>query len=198
MLLVSLHGCGFLVFLLTTTAFRIRKLAQLGIGGVALLLIAAPIWLTFFEALQEAYVPYKEAAHAYQVQPGLLIGLFDDIFYRAFNPNWLITNPSTNFLVLLGCLLALAYLRRLVRDRVFVAIAVSALCSASLVFGVVPSGVIERIPIVKNIWHIDNTFSCALLIELFVLAGFGLSYFVRRCARRNWKLDYALPTHRSC
>ncbi|PYI94256.1 MAG: hypothetical protein DME97_01990 [Verrucomicrobia bacterium] len=191
MLLVSLHGCGFLVFLLTTTAFRIRKLVHLGFGGVALLLIAAPIWLTFFEALPKAYVPYKEAVHAYQIQPGLLIGLFDDIFYRAFNPNWLITNPSTNFLVLLGCLLALVYLRRLIRDRVFVAIAVSALCSASLVFGVVPSGVIEKIPIVKNIWHIDNTFSCVLLIELFVLAGFGLSYFVRRCARRNWKLDYA-------
>lgn len=191
MLLLSLHGCGFLVFLLTPTVFRTRKLVHLCIGGVALLLIAAPIWLTFFEALQKAYVPYKEAAHAYQIQPGLLIGLFDDIFYRAFNPNWLVTNPSTNFLVLLGCLLALVYLRRLIRDRVFVAIAFGALCSASLVFGVVPSGVIERIPMIKNIWHIDNTFSCVLLIELFVLAGFGLSYFAQRCARRRWNLDYA-------
>ena len=191
MLLLSLHGCGLLVFLLTPTAFRIRKLAHVVIGGVALLLIATPIWLTFFEALQKAYVPYKEAAHAYQIQPGLLIGLFDDIFYRAFNPHWLVTNPSTNFLVLLGCLLALVYLRRLIRDRVFVAIAIGALGSASLVFGLVPSGVIERIPLVKNIWHIDNTFSCVLLIELFVLAGFGLSYFVQRCARQRWKLDYA-------
>jgi hypothetical protein len=191
MLLLSLNGCGFLVFLLTPTAFRKRKLVHFGIGGVALLLIATPVWLTFFEGLQKAYVPYKEAAHAYQIQPGLLIGLFDDIFYRAFNPNWLVTNPSTNFLVLLGCLLALVYLRRLIRDRVFVAIAVGALSAASLVFGVVPSGVIERIPMVKNIWHIDNTFSCVLLIELFVLAGFGLSFFVQRCARQRWKLDYA-------
>jgi hypothetical protein len=191
MLLLSLHGCGFLIFLLSPTAFRIRKLVHLGIGGIALLLIAAPIWLTFFEALQKAYVPYKEAAHAYQIQPGLLIGLFDDIFYRAFNPNWHVTNPSTNFLVLLGCLLALVYLRRLIRDRVFVAIAIGAFCSASLVFGLVPSGVIETIPMVKNIWHIDNTFSCVLLIELFVLAGFGLSYFVQRCPRRRWRLDYA-------
>jgi hypothetical protein len=191
MLLLSLHGCGFLVFLLTPTAFRRRKLVHLGIGGVALLLIATPAWLTFFEALQKAYVPYKEAAHAYQIQPGLLIGLFDDIFYRAFNPNWFVTNPSANFLVLLGCLLALVYLRLLIRDRVFVAIAVGALGSTSLVFGLVPSGAIERIPMVRNIWHIDNTFSCVLLIELFVLAGFGLSYFVQRCARRRWKLDYA-------
>jgi hypothetical protein len=191
MLLLCLHACGFLLFLLNPTALRLRKLVHLGIGGVALLLIAAPIWLTFFEALQKAYVPYKEAAHAYQIQPGLFIGLFDDVFYRAFNPNWLVTNPSTNFLVLLGCLLALVYLRRLVRDRIFLAVALSALGSASLVFGIVPSSVIERIPMVKNIWHIDNTFSCVLLIELFVLAGFGLSYFARRCARQSWKLDYA-------
>ena len=190
MLLLSLHGCGFLVFLLTPTTFRIRKFVHVGIGGLALLLIAAPVWLTFFEALQKAYVPYKEATHAYQIQPGLLIGLFDDIFYRAFNPHWFVSNPSANFLVLLGCLLTLVYLRRLVRDRVFVAIAFGALFSAALVFGVVPSGVIERIPMVKNIWHIDNTFSCVLLIELFVLAGFGLSYFVQGCARRTWKVDY--------
>jgi hypothetical protein len=191
MLLLGLHGCGFLVFLLTPTAFRMRKLVHLGTSGVALLLIATPVWLTFFEALQKAHVLYKEAAHAYQIQPGLLVGLFDDIFYRAFNPNWLVTNPSANFLVLLGCLLAMVYLRPLIRDRIFLAVAFGALCSASLVFGVVPSGVIERIPMVKNIWHIDNTFSCVLLIELFVLTGFGLSYFIQRCARRRWTLDYA-------
>ena len=123
MLLLCLHGCGFLAFLLNDTAFRTRKLIHLGIGGLALLLIAAPVWLTFFEALAKAYVPYKEEVHAYQIQPGLLIGLFDDIFYRAFNPRWQVSNPSANFLVLLGCLLAAVYFRRLIRDRVFLAIA---------------------------------------------------------------------------
>jgi hypothetical protein len=65
MLLLSLHGCGFLVFLLTATVFRTRKLVHLGVIGITFLLVAAPVWLTFFEALQKAYVPYKEAAHAY-------------------------------------------------------------------------------------------------------------------------------------
>lgn len=190
MLLLCLHGCGFLVFLLSDTALRLRKLVHLGIGGLALLLIAAPVWLTFFDALAKAYVPYKEEVHAYQIQPGLLIGLFDDIFYRAFNPHWQVSNPSANFLVLLGCLLAAVYFRRLIRDRVFLAIALSALASAALVFGLIPAAVIERIPMVKSIWHIDNTFSCVLVVELFVLAGFGLSYFIRRCPRRTWKMDY--------
>jgi hypothetical protein len=192
MLLLNLHACGLLIFLLSPVALRIRKLIHLGIAGVVLLLVAAPIWLTFFQALQKAYVPYKEAARAYQIQPGLFIGLFDDIFYRAFNPNWLVTNPSANFLVLLGCLFVLIYLRRLLRDRVFVAIGLSALCSFALVFGAVPAAVIEKIPVVNHIWHIDNTFSCVLLIELTVLAGFGLSCFARCCRRRSWKWDYAL------
>src|SRR5205085_11864669 len=159
---------------LAPATFRTRKLVHLCIAGVTLVLLTAPVWLTFFEALPKAYVPYKEAVHAYQIQPGLLIGFFDDIFYRAFNRYWLVTNPSTNFLVLLGCLLALIYQRRLVRDRIFVAVALSVLASVAMVFGAVPARLIEKIPMVNHIWHIDNTFSCVLLVESFVLAGFGL------------------------
>ncbi|MFN2623024.1 MAG: hypothetical protein ABR611_09280 [Chthoniobacterales bacterium] len=192
MLLLSLHACGFLVFLLTPTVFRTRKLAHVCIAGVVLLLVAAPVWLTFFEALPKAYVPYKEAAHAFQIQPALFIGLFDDIFYRAFNPAWFVSNPSTNFLVLLGCLLALTYFRRLRRNRIFIAIAANALGSLALVFGIVPAALIEKVPMLNHVWHIDNTFSCVLVIELFVLAGFGLSIFWERCVRREWKLNYRL------
>jgi hypothetical protein len=192
MLLLTLHGCGFLVFLLSPTWCRIKKLIHLGVAGIVMILVAAPVWLTFFQALQKAYVPYKESAIAYQIQPGLLIGLFDDIYYRAFNPDWLVANPSANFLVLLGCLFALSYLRHLVRDPVFLGVGSSALVSASLAFGVVPGAVIEKIPMVNHIWHIDNTFSCVLLIQLFVLAGFGLRDFAGRCLRRGWKWNCGL------
>ena len=192
MLLLSLHACGFLVFLVTPTLSRIGKLAHLCIAGVVLLLVAMPAWLTFFEALSKSYVPYKEETHAYQIQPGLFIGLFDDIFYRSFNPLWLVPNPSANFLVLLGCLLALVYFRRLFRNRIFLGIALSALGPLALVFGIVPAGLIEKIPMLNHVWHIDNTFSCVLIIELFVLAGFGLSIFLERCLRREWKLKYLL------
>lgn len=96
MLLLSLHGCGFLVFCLSTTVFRVRKLIDLAVVGVVLLLIASPVWLTFFDALRRAYVPYKDAARAFQIQPGLLVGFFDDIFYRAVNPGDFVYNPSMN------------------------------------------------------------------------------------------------------
>jgi hypothetical protein len=194
MLLLSLHGCGLLIFLLSPTAYRTKKFVDVCLVGVAFLLLAAPVWLTFFEALQKAYIPYKEAELAFQIQPGLLIGLFDDIFYRAVNPASLVYNPSANFLVLLGSILALVYLRRLIRNPVFVGTSLCALASASLVFGVIPSALIEKIPMINHIWHIDNTFSCVLLIELVVLAGFGVSSFLKRGMQRRWKVDFIFFT----
>jgi hypothetical protein len=194
MLLLSLHGCGLLIFYLSPTTYRIRKFVDVCAVGAIFVLLAAPVWLTFFEALQKAYIPYKEAALAYQIQPGLLVGLFDDIFYRAVNPASLVYNPSANFLVLLGSIFASIYLPRLIRNPVFIATGLVALASGALVFGVIPSAVIEKIPMINHIWHIDNTFSCVLLIELFVLAGFGVSAFLKRGMRRRWKIDFIFFT----
>lgn len=194
MLLLSLHGCGLLIFFLSPADHRARKVIDVCVVGAALLLLAAPVWLTFFEALQKAYIPYKEAALAFQIQPGLLVGLFDEIFYRAVNPASLVYNPSANFLVLLGSILALVYLRRLLRNPVFVGTTLAALASAALVFGVIPSALIEKIPMINHIWHVDNTFSCVLLIELVVLAGFGVSSFLKRGMQRRWKIDFIFFT----
>jgi hypothetical protein len=190
MLLLSLHGSGLLIFFLSPTPYRGRKFIDVCVIGAAFLLIAAPVWLTFLEALQKAYVPYKEAALAFQIQPGLLIGFFDEIFYRAVNPASMVYNPSANFLVLLGTILALIYLRSLIRNPVFVGTGLGALASAALVFGVIPSALIEKVPMINHIWHIDNIFSCVLLIQLFVLAGFGVSSFLTRGTQRRWKLDF--------
>ena len=194
MLLLNLHGCGFLIFLLAATTHRSRKLIHLSIAGAGFLLISAPVWLTFFDALQEAHVVNKEAALVFQIQPGLLVGLFDDIFYRVLNPINLVYDPSANFLILLGCMFAIIYFRSLVRNRIFVAVGLAALCSLALVFGVVPPQLIERIPMIKNIWHVDNTFSCGLIIELVVLAGFGFKFYLERGIRRGWKMDLTLLT----
>lgn len=190
MLLLCLHGSGLLIFLLTPGPIRGRKLLHLAVAGVVFLLVGMPVWLTFFEALQKAYVPYKEAALAYQIQPGLLLGFFDEIFYRAANPRWNVFDPSLNFFALLGCLFAVIYLRRLIRDPVFLAVAISALVSASLVFGMIPPSILQRIPMVNHIWHIDNTFSCVLLIQAFVLAGFGFQSFSIRATRSRWRVDF--------
>src|SRR5204863_6213414 len=98
--------------------------------------------------------------------------------------------PSANFLVLLGCLAALAGARRLLRDRIFLAILIGSLPCFALAFGVVPPAVIAKIPVLRNVGHVDNTFSCALIIHAALLAGFGLAYLVGRIQKRSWLWDY--------
>ena len=56
----------------------------------------------------------------------------------------------------------------------------------------VPPALIKHIPVLKNVWHVDNTFSCVLIIELVVLAGFGFRCYWQRITRRTWKLDFVL------
>jgi hypothetical protein len=192
MLLVSLHGCGMLALILGARKNRLEKFFHLSFGGLAFVLISTPVWLTFWDALKESYVPYKEAALAFQIQPGLLVGLFDEIFYRIVNSHHAVFDPSANFFVLLGCLLALVYLRSLIRDPTFLAIGLSTLPCFALVFGVIPPALIKATPMLKSVWHVDNSFSCPLIIELFVIAGFGLRCWWTHCVRKDWKLDLGL------
>jgi len=190
MLLLGMNGCGLLVFALAEgpTSLRLRKLVHLAIGGSLFAAISAPIWLIFLDTLHTAYTGYKIPG-AWQIQPSLLIGIFDDMFYREFMPREGALAPSTNFLVLLGVMLAIGHFRILITDSVFRAIGISALLPFGLVFGIVPPSVITRVPFVRNVIHIDNTFSCVLIVHLIVLGGFGLRAFWQRWDSNEWKIN---------
>jgi hypothetical protein len=49
----------------------------------------------------------------------------------------------------------------------------SSLPALALVFGVNPPGLIAGVPFLGNILHVDNTFSCALVVLFAVLSAFG-------------------------
>jgi len=46
-------------------------------AGVLFLLISSPIWLTFLDTLSRSYSTY-DAPQAFQIEPGMLAGLFDE------------------------------------------------------------------------------------------------------------------------
>ena len=151
-----------------------QRFAQAAWMGTCFLLLSAPLWRTFFEALAHSWTAYQKSV-AWQLQPGLLIGLFDDIFYRQFNAYEKLLDPSLNFAVLLGVAFAAGSCRALVtRSRVFLVLGLGALGALAMVFGVVPPAWIRAMPFLSKIQHVDNTFSCVLLVLLPVLAGFGL------------------------
>lgn len=181
MLLASLSFSGACVLLAQPAPWRerARKFAILAWSIVVFALLTAPLWLTFLEALRGAYTAYNTPA-AYQIQPSLLLGAFDELFYRPLTARHGIFNPALNFLLLLGLLYFLATAARGAADRSSLALAGSALLPFGLAFGIVPASWITRVPFLANVTHVDNTFTCVLLVLGSVLAGAG---FARAAAR---------------
>lgn len=190
-LMLNLNACGAAAFWLSTDRSRREKSAlflPLIFAGACFILVAAPLWLTTLDAISHSWNSYKVPS-AWQIQPGLLIGLFDDIYYRQFNLGERMFNPGLNFVILLGIALALGYLKTLLRDAFFIALSAGIIPALAIVFGVVPASVITAIPFLGNIVHVDTTFSCPLTVMLPVLAGFGFRECWRRFSAPDWKMD---------
>ncbi len=175
MLIAGLNFTGALLLVCAHRPWgeRWRRLAAMAWGCVIFVFLTAPHWMVFLDTLRNAWTSYQ-SPKAWQIQPGLAIGLFDDLFYRQTVPGEGHFNPSANFLVLLGCLWAAANFRRLLAVPAFFPLVIGAAVPAAIVFGVVPPALLLRLPFIANIQHIDNTFSCVLIIHILVLAGYGL------------------------
>jgi hypothetical protein len=181
MLLLSLNLAGVCVLLASRAPWRERLLKLAGLAGMGVLFAAltAPVWLSFLETLRVSYTSYN-AASAFQVQPGMLLGAFDEAFFRPLEMGERLFNPSANFLVLAGLLYFLATLRQQFADRAVTALAAFSLLPLSLAFGFVPPEWIKGVPFLANVAHIDNTFTCVLIVLWSVLAGVGFATASRR------------------
>jgi hypothetical protein len=177
-LLLALNFCGLLALLLGSPIVGGKwfKLFQVFLVKVLFVAISMPIWLTFFHALHNSLTVY-DAGGAFQITPSLLIGLFDDIFYRQFNPSETHLDPSLNFLTLLAVLWFLFSSRRANPRGLSWSLTITSLIALAFVFAVVPAQWIVRVPLLRNIVHIDNTFSCVAIVCLLVLAGCGIKAF---------------------
>jgi hypothetical protein len=176
-LVLAMNGCGCLTLLLgKSVAARSAKLRQAIFAQLLFVLIATPIWLTFLIALRNSFTGY-DAGGAFQIPPTLLIGLFDDIFYRQFNVNELHLDPSANFLILAGILWFGLSAQRLDQQQLSRGLIITCLLAIALAFGIVPPALISRIPFLGQIYHVDNTFSCVAIVCLLILAGFGIKAF---------------------
>ena len=190
MLLLTMNFAGACVLLMSAAPLRVRlaKLAGLAWAGVIFVLLTAPVWATFLHTLANAQTAY-DAASAYQIQPSLLLGLFDEAFYRPVMAQGFVFNPALNFLLLLGVLYFLVTLRLQVGNRIARGFAVSSLLPLALAFGLIPPAWIVQVPFLANVAHIDNTFSCGLIILWSVLAGSGFAAAAERLGRREGRGD---------
>ena len=190
MLLACVNFSGVAILLTSDSSWRTRsvKLAALTWAGLLFILFTAPIWATFLNTLKNAYTGYN-AVSAYQIQPTLLLGAFDEIFYRPLMTKDQVFSPSLNFLLLLGFLYFLATLRLHFAERATVALAASSLLPLALAFGLIPPQWVITLPFLSNIAHLDNTFSCVLIVLWSVLAGVGFASAARRLGTPDGRRD---------
>jgi hypothetical protein len=181
MLLLCLNATGALIVIAASApwADRFRRLAAALGAGVVFLLISSPVWLNFLAALLKAHTSYDHPA-AYQLQPGLLLAFFDELFYRPISDRLLVFRPGMNFVFLSGLACFLATLREHFRDRAIMAIATATLVPVALVYGLIPPAWIVAVPFLGNVTHVDNTFICVLIVLVAVLAGAGFSAVAQR------------------
>lgn len=178
-LLLMMNFCGALTLLAADSAEKFRRLWLSLAAMFCFVLIATPIWLTFLVTLQDSWTVYERGS-AFQIQPSLLIGLFDDIFYRQFNANELHLDPSANFLVL-GAVAWFCFSSDRNGKPQSWGLVITGLVALAVVFGLIPSSVIARLPFIGRIYHVDNTFSDVAIICLLLLAGFGIKIFWNDC-----------------
>lgn len=189
LLLLTMNFSGACVLLAANAPWRTRlaKLAALAWAGALFALLTAPLWATFLHTLGNARTAYT-AAGAYQLPPSLLLGAFDELFYRPVAGGYVL-DPSLNFLLLLGLLYFLATLRRNLADRIVAALAASSIVPLAFAFGLVPASWIMRAPFLGNVMHIDNCFLCALIVLWSVLAGVGFAQAARRLGTAEGRGD---------
>ena len=193
MLLLTLNFAGACTLVLAPLSAR-ERMIRFGLGvwaGLIFVCLGAPVWLTFLDALKEAYTSYN-AATAFQVQPSLALGFFDEILLRPFWVNETVYNPSANFLILTGVLAFLVYLRAVTAYRVVLGLALAALVPLSIVFGLLPPLWIVKIPFLGNVAHIDNSFGIGLIQILVVLAGVGFAQAVTRLRQPSGRADLGI------
>ena len=190
MLLVGVNLSGAILLAAAPGAWwgKLQRFGVLAAAGGIFALVSAPVWLTFLDTLRQSYTSYDQA-QVYQIQPGVILGLFDELFYRPLQKRDRIFCPSVNFLFLLGALYFLATLRRGGHGRLVLALAAAALLPLSLAFGLIPSDWILAVPFLANVSHVDNTFSCVLIIHLIPLAGVGIHAAWRRLGTAEGRGD---------
>lgn len=190
MIILCLNFTGALIVLLDRAPLR-RRLIRLGwavLWGVVYVLVTAPAWLTFLGALDRSATAHTIAA-AIQIKPWQLAGLFEDMLFRALWPGEPYAMPAANLVVLCGLGWVIIRARDACANRGALALGIGFLATAAVAFGLVPASWILKVPLVRNINHVDSTFATALVVIATVLAGRGIAVIRDRAAGAEWRGD---------
>ncbi len=191
MLLVDFAGVLHLLLSETAWAQRRRRLGLAALTGVVFVLLTAPLWLSFLDALRHSFTSY-DAPHAGQLPLTQIIGFFDDIFYRENSAEEWVVSPALNALFFAGIVAWVTWPKH--RPRGTAALAIAAGVGVALGFGIVPARWIEAVPFLGNVNHFGDAVSCALIVLVAPLAAAGFVAATVAARAKNWNWHVAAAT----
>jgi hypothetical protein len=119
--------------------------------------------------------PFSAQLYASRIPRGLLIGFFDDLFYRQIDGARRIFCPSMNLFLFVGVLWSLGRLRQQLADPIGRWILAGAFVALGIAVDWIPSEWLMLIPGLRSVGHLHNTFSCVALVLFAVVAGCGFA-----------------------
>lgn len=168
--LLGSHATGAVAVLVAAGSWRLRssRLAALIAGAACGVLLAAPHWLIFLHTLSRAWTVYDV--------PSARFATAQTIASLALGPATPGTlGPGTNTLIAIGVLLALVAPGGIWRRAPVAAVGIVSAALLGVASGVVPDGLLLRLPLIRNLYHVDYAFIGAALVPLAIVAAAGLS-----------------------
>lgn len=184
-LCINLAGALCLVFSDLPRREKAIRIAVAGGVGACLLLLVAPVWMSFANGLSSGSTHY-DAPKVGQAPLWQFLGFFEEMFYRRFHPTEAVVLPSLNFLLFGGVVWLVVTARRSWMDTNLRALGVVAFVAASLAFGLLPSPALLQIPILSRIYHVHNTFSFSLVVLGTLAAAYGFRFMWSDAAGKDW------------
>lgn len=181
MLLAAINAAGAASLLFTRDigGLKVNRVFAAALSGLAVTLLTAPVWLTFADTVIRAYTS-SDVPAAWRIPPPWLVGFFDDIFFRQLSDERRVFTPAMNLLFASGILWCLVSLRRQLADSIVRWLVIAFVVALLVAVDWLPSAWLLRVPGLRNVQHLHNTFSCIALIFGSVLAGCGFA------AARRW------------
>jgi hypothetical protein len=163
--------------------FRIT-VSMLLISGVSFAMITLPVVGTFIETLGKSATNY-DVPVVQQLAVWKALIFVDSYFSLLVSGQYL---PAVNALLVAGFSAAILCIANCRENRVRNSILIYTISTAiifAMVFSIIPSSWLLAIPFIRNIYHIDTTFSTALIIPMTIAAGLGFHLVEIQIARNE-------------
>jgi hypothetical protein len=151
-----------------------RVLGRMAVSALLFLGLTAPVWMSFFGALDGAHSAHS-GVRVVQLPLKCLPGVFEDVFDFLLARTSLFNAlaPETSLLVLVGCIIAAWQWRQLKGEPFFWVNSGAVLLWGGCVFGWIPAFILAAIPLLNRVGHVYLDFSYLLVIHLTIQSAYG-------------------------